>query len=99
MTTMAVDGNGASMQVVALGTASVIAFSGTSAQSGAFTSNVYRFLATQPCYLVFGADPTATSAGHYLAGGLPEFFKVTVGEKVAVLQVTDAGNLHLSACS
>jgi hypothetical protein len=98
MTTMAVDGNGVSMPIVALGTAAVVAFTGTSAQSDVLVSNIYRFLATEPCFLVFGTNPTATTAGHYLAGGIPEYFKVPVGGKVAVIQAASGGNLYLSQC-
>ena len=64
-----------------------IAIGGSSAQSAAFddTTKIARIHADEVCSIVFGADPTATSAGARLAAGQTEYFGVKPGHKVAVI--------------
>lgn len=50
---------------------------GTTTQSAAFatTTKLVRVSATAACHVVFGANPTATTAGiHIPAGGMVDFF-------------------------
>lgn len=58
---------------------------GTSRQSSAFNaaSNIITVQTDTDCYLVFGPNPTATSAGYKIAAGQDYDFAVTPGNKVA----------------
>ena len=63
--------------------------SGTSAQSSAFGSNVeyVRVIGDADCHIEFGVNPTATNAKIFLASKSYEYFKVSEGEKVAVMDL------------
>ena len=69
--------------------------SGTSAQSSAFGSNVeyVRVIGDADCHIEFGVNPTATNAKIFLASKSEEFFKVSEGEKVAVI---GSANLYVT---
>ena len=69
--------------------------SGSSAQSSAFGSNVeyVRVIADADCHIEFGVAPTATNAKIFLASKSEEFFKVSEGEKVAVI---GSANLYVT---
>ena len=69
--------------------------SGTSAQSAAFADNIYyvRVVADAACHIEFGASPTATTSKVYLPADDVEYFKVSPGEKVAVIGTV---NLYVS---
>tara|TARA_A100001015_G_C14673683_1_gene587888 strand:- start:295 stop:564 length:270 start_codon:yes stop_codon:yes gene_type:complete len=66
--------------------------SGSSAASSAFGSNVeyVRVIADADCHIEFGVAPTATNAKIFLESKSQEYFKVSEGEKVAVI-----GNANL----
>jgi hypothetical protein len=66
--------------------------SGSSAASSAFGSNVeyVRVIADADCHIEFGVAPTATNAKIFLESKSYEYFKVSEGEKVAVI-----GNANL----
>jgi len=61
--------------------------SGTSAQSAAFADNIYyvRVVADAACHIEFGSSPTATTSKVYVPADDIEYFKVSPGEKVAVI--------------
>ena len=61
--------------------------SGSSAASSAFGSNVeyVRVIADADCHIEFGVAPTATNAKIFLASKSEDYFKVSEGEKVAVI--------------
>ena len=61
--------------------------SGTSTQSSAFGSNVeyVRVVPDADCHIEFGVNPTATNAKIFLESKSSECFKVSPGEKVAVI--------------
>jgi len=61
--------------------------SGTSAQSSAFGANIehVRIVADADCHIEFGVNPTATSSKIFVPSGDVEYFKVSEGEKVAVI--------------
>ena len=65
--------------------------SGTSAQSSAFGANVeyVRVIADAACHIQFGVNPTATTSTIYLPADDIEYFKVSAGEKVAVIGTVD----------
>ena len=60
---------------------------GTSAQSSAFGSNIeyVRVIPDADCHIEFGVSPTATSSKIFLESKTSEYFKVSEGEKVAVI--------------
>jgi hypothetical protein len=79
-------------QKVALGAASV--------QSTAITGSLIRVVAQSDCHLAFGANPTAVADGTcvFLPAGIPEYFVLISGNKVAVIQDSSAtGNLFITA--
>jgi hypothetical protein len=71
-----------------------------STQSVAFNAQttVVRIVATTNCNIRFGANPTATVANLYLPAGVVEYFRVTPGDKVAVIKFTgsSAGSLFVT---
>lgn len=73
-----------------LGVSSDVAFTDTSAQSGALTGTMIRVIARgADCRIAIGANPTAVATGTLIAAGVPEYFAVTSGHKVAAIR--DAG--------
>ena len=82
-------------QNVALGAASV-----QSAAVGASTFAV-RVVATGACHIETGPNPTATAASALIAAGRHgEYFKVSPGDKVAVIQDgTATGDLNITEVS
>lgn len=72
--------------------------SGTSAQSAAFSANIdyVRVCADAACHIEFGVNPTATTSKIYLPADDVEYFKVSPGEKVAVIGTV---NLYVSELS
>ena len=72
--------------------------SGTSAQSSAFSASVeyVRVIADAACHIQFGVNPTATTSTIYLPADDIEYFKVSAGEKVAVIGTV---NLYVSYLS
>jgi hypothetical protein len=67
-----------------------VAIGGTSAQSDAFNAKT-RFVRIHTdaiCSILFGANPTATTANKRLAANQTEIFRVTPGDKVAVITNT-----------
>ena len=69
--------------------------SGSSAQSSAFNENIeyVRVIPDADCHIEFGVAPTATNAKIFLASKSEEFFKVSEGEKVAVI---GSANLYVT---
>lgn len=61
--------------------------SGSSAQSSAFGANIeyVRVIADAACHIEFGVNPTATTSKIYIPASDAEYFKVSEGEKVAVI--------------
>lgn len=72
--------------------------SGSSAQSSAFGANIeyVRVCADAACHIEFGVNPTATNAKIYLPADDIEYFKVSAGEKVAVIGTV---NLYVTELS
>ena len=61
--------------------------SGSSAQSSAFGSNIenVRVVPDADCHIEFGVNPTAANTKIFLEAKSSEYFKVSEGEKVAVI--------------
>jgi hypothetical protein len=86
-----------------LGRSDYITTSGTSQQSAAFgahTSEVRLVcFGTNGCYVSIGDNPTASDADNtsfILPPNVVEYFHVSPGQRVAVLQHTGASNLCVS---
>lgn len=75
-----------------------VAFTATSAQTGAITGTIVRVTATQNCHLAFGANPTAVADGScvYLPASSTQMFAVTSGNKIAAIQDSAGGNLFIT---
>lgn len=61
--------------------------SGSSAQSSAFSANIeyVRIIPDADCHIEFGVNPTATTSTIFMESKTSEYFKVSPGEKVAVI--------------
>jgi|SRR5215831_9734727 len=58
-----------------------------------------RVVAAQTCWISFGTNPTAAVGGTasiLLPAGIPEYFYVNRGEKLAVIQDSAAGTLNIA---
>ena len=71
---------------------------GSSAQSSAFGSNIeyVRVIPDADCHIEFGVNPTATTSKIFLESKTSEYFKVSEGEKVAVIGTV---NLYVTELS
>lgn len=88
-----------SFESIYIGTTQKIAFTNSSLQSTNSISNnvtIVRLYADQDCYIAMGANPTATTSGLYLPGGIIEYFSVNAGDKVAALRSTLDGTLYIT---
>jgi hypothetical protein len=65
---------------------------GTSAQSAKISDNIFyvRVAADAACHIEIGVNPTATTSSIYLAANDYEYFKISPGEKVAVIGTVNA---------
>lgn len=81
-----------------IGTSQKINTSGTSQQSSAVgsTCSLVRIKASEDCYIAIGADPTASATTCHVWSGIVEYFAIKAGDKVAVIQDTDAGILYIT---
>lgn len=71
---------------------------GTSTQSSAFGDNIeyVRIISDADCHIEFGTNPTATSSKIFLEAKSFEYFKISSGEKVAVI---GSVNLYITELS
>lgn len=78
----------------------VFTLSGTSQASAAFGSQTRQIrvaAADQPAYIKIGdGTPTATASDALMPAGTVDYFTVTPGQKIAVLQAGTAGSLSVS---
>jgi hypothetical protein len=60
---------------------------GTSTQSAAISDNIFyvRVAADADCHIEIGVNPTATTSSIFLASKDYEYFKISPGEKIAVI--------------
>ncbi len=64
----------------------VVSFSATSQQSAPFWGHYVRLFSDRPCRIAFGLNPVADATSTPLAAEAPEFFSVTPGQRVAVIE-------------
>ena len=85
---LAIDAAGAGVPIgVEPGTDQTVAIGGVSTQSNAFRggTKMVRLHTDSICHVLFGEDPTASSANKRMAAGQTEFFGVREGHKLAVI--------------
>lgn len=84
-----------------------LTFAGTSVQTGAMGANTraVRVMATAACVILAGVNPTVqipttgnsdADGGIPLAANVPEFVKISPGDKIAVIQISAGGDLFVS---
>jgi hypothetical protein len=77
-----------------------VAIGSQSAQSAAIQSKMVRLVATSDCHIAFGTtNPVAAADGTsiFLPAGIPEYFVLNPGDKIAVIQDAFAGSLFISS--
>lgn len=94
MSNLSIDDKGNIIQAVKLGAAQTVNVTATSAQSTTFadTTTLVRVVSTTDCQLVFGSNPTATSASALLPAGVVEYFSVQPSSKIAVIKRSGAAD-------
>ena len=86
-----------------LGTVHTFTMSASSQATAAFGAQTYAVRVstnTQPGFFVIGdGTPTAANTDNVMAAGISEYFDVTPGQKLAVLQAGTAGILTVTELS
>ena len=98
MSTLYTDGAGRAAQVGRWGTVTTLTFSGTSAQSSAFTRTfIARLGADEDCYVLISTNPTAAATTSvFLAAGVVEHIVIHSGDKIAAIQKSTGGTLTIT---
>ena len=72
----------------------------STAQSAAVgTDGIYEVVGTADAYIEIGSSPVATATTMFLAGGIPKFMRLLSTDKVAALQKSSAGVVHITQWS
>jgi len=85
-----------SSQTVSIASTSTASSATTAAVAGQGDDLTVTVYATADCFLAFGAAPTATSSGHFLAAGERMYFRMTSGHKIAAIRKSGDGSLYLT---
>jgi hypothetical protein len=89
--------------VFRLGTTQTAAYTSVAAAISTAIStgtNVVRVSTTTGAYIKFGATPTAAATNSaYIAGGMPEYFVVTPGQKVSAVRAATSGTMTVTEVS
>ena len=101
MSILAYDNNGVPIQATGWPSATNISFNVNSAQSPVFSASTFliRVVATENCRIAFGVNPTASATSSLVLANVPEYIKVTPGERLAVIQDTTGGTLNVTFCN
>lgn len=79
------------------GTSDVVPYTTSSVQSVVVPANCWevRIVCTSNAWINIGANPVAAASDNslYMPAGLVEYYHVTPGQKVAVIQDSTGGNL------
>jgi hypothetical protein len=63
------------------------------------TTQHVRLCATSDCYIVIGPNPVAAVGGGLLLPAMTaEYFWISPGDRIAVIQLTAAGSLNIVEC-
>lgn len=89
-----------SFQAIYPGRSQRLSVGGSSTQSLSLLSatTIVELFATTDCWVVFGANPTASvndGSSFFLAAGLFKCYGVQPGVKIAVMQDSTSGDLHI----
>ena len=86
-------------QAIIPGTSQKLSYTGTSAQSSAVATatTLVRVVATTACFIKIGTNPTAVAdTSMYLPAGIPEYFGIEGGQKIAAIQLSSGGDLYIT---
>jgi len=89
------------LPVTKWGTMQAVSFDGSVQATNAVGAGttVVRLCATQDCYVLFGANPTAAaSTSALLPAGSVEYVEIVGGQKIAAIKVATAGILNIIEC-
>lgn len=79
------------------GVSDVVAYAGSSVQSVVVPDYMYeaRVVCTSNAWINIGANPAAAAADNnlYMPAGLVEYYHLSPGQKIAVIQDSASGNL------
>ena len=89
-----------SFQAIYPGASQKVSIGASSAQSASVGSGttVVELFATTDCWVSFGASPTAVASpgsSFFLAAGLFKYYGIQPGAKIAVIQESSSGDLHI----
>ena len=102
------DKNAPYFQALVPATTHVRSFTATSAQTAAVSAatTLVSVFATQDCWILTGADPTAvvvtdgaTGTSMFLPGGIKDFIGIEPGHKIAVVRSGTSGILYVTECA
>ena len=97
LATLPKDTRGTNIQVLGIGTTQTFTVNATSAQSTAISnSNIVRILSTTNCHILMGTNPTATTSEIFISAFVPEYFEITVNDKIAAIRNTDDGIIYIT---
>ncbi|WP_455176241.1 hypothetical protein [Azospirillum largimobile] len=97
MPVLAIDDFGERIQALRPAAAHTVLIGAATQSSQPFGVVVLRLVATSPCFVAFGAAPSAdVLTGHYLPQGVPEYFRAAAGDRIAVVRAAEDGLLHIS---
>jgi len=86
--------------VLTPGAGEVVAYAGSSVQSAPWPEsvNALRILATTDAHYLVGDNPTAAANGTsvFLKANVTEYIRVKGNQRIAVIQASAGGNLHIS---
>ena len=80
----------------ATGSTTTLAVTTSSGATAALSAGMYRFVSDNDCRIVQGA--TALVTDMILVGGVPEYFHITQGGKVAAITVAGTASLTVTLC-
>lgn len=79
------------------GSTKTVAAGASTAQSSAVgTAGVYSIVSTVDAYIEIGSSPVATTTTMFLAAGIPLFMRLEATDKVAALQKSSSGVVHIT---
>lgn len=88
----------AGFQAILPGDSHSIVTSGSSQVFAAFNArtSLIRLFATQDCFIQISMTPTAASTAVFFPGGFIEYFGISAGMQLAVIQSSVSGTLYVT---
>lgn len=79
----------------------VVAYTGTPGLSAATgsTINVVRIVLATAGFVAFGSAPTAGTSDLFLPALWPEYFIISPGNKISIVQLSSGGNAYIGEMS